>query len=1072
MSHIAAYANALSQRGHSCTIAVATKPSKIAPRIGTPLFSIRSYQEILEDKVLTFPNSGPADIIHGWTPRENVRIFVESYRKKHKGSTLIIHLEDNEDSILESHYQRPIEQLRFPLPSQDEPEWSQLLCHPLRYRRFLWEANGVTTLTPSLAKLLPCPKSTFSLSPILDPKDFAPTCNASETKHKYGIPNDKKLIVYPGGVTSNNREDIRTLYLATKLINESGTPCIVAKTGPNCQDLENSLEFPISEIRIDLGYVDANDLNNLIHASDLLVQPGKDSKFNRDRLPCKIPEFLLSGKPTIIPKIYQHIVNDEKECSLFIDAGSPQSIAAACLELLSDDKRSKALGANARTFALAKYSPQQNAIKLEQFYQETRALREESPNSPLDFDAAFRNRYVKAQQSFKKAEQEIASLNVDIKTFQTERERLLAATEVLLQEKQALTEKVGRIKRSGSWYITTPLRFIRRHLFDPFKTTQLTQLKGPEQETPQTQPHPPRPDSPSANHQCHHKSYYTFTKHHQSKVDAYILDFAKREGKLTHRPKISILLPVYDVEEIWLRKCIDSVIKQIYTNWELCIADDASPGSHIRPIIEKYQKDHSNIKVCFRKTNGHISEASNSAFELSTGEYLALLDHDDEIPPQALAQVVDAINRNPTAKIIYSDEDKIDELGIRHDPHFKSDWNYDLFMGCNMISHLGVYDRSEFVKAKGFRVGLEGAQDWDLALRISENINPKDIIHIPEVLYHWRSIPGSTSINIGQKEYAYIAQKRVLEAHLKRTDINAKLQSIGGVNWRVIYNIPNPHPKVCIIIPTKNQLNVLRPCIESLLTKTCYPNFEIQIINNGSTDKDTLFFLKEIKEDPRIKVFSDNGTFNYSRLNNEAILRTQAELICLLNNDIEVIDGSWLTEMIRHALRPEIGVVGAKLLFPHDHVQHCGVIMGIYDIAGHAFKYLHKDDDGHKGRAKLVSAYSAVTGACMLFRKKHWSLVGGLDEDNLSISYSDVDFCLRLNEIGLRSIVTPFAVLYHKESASRGPIQSDEEVLQFEAECVFMRERWSKIIKNDPYYNRNFTKKSENFFYNFEGANI
>lgn len=1056
------YANELSKKGHSCTIAVESTDCPERTQKNDSLYLTVNYKEIRNNSKLLFPNSQPADLIHAWTPRENVRKLVEEYRTHNSHTTLIVHLEDNEDSILENYYQRSIDRLRFPTQEDKIPDWHPNLSHPNHYQRFLWEADAITTLTPSLLKLLPTPKPSLNIYPILDPATLSPRRDSQTTKSKYKIPSDKKLIVYPGGVTSNNREDIRNLYLAAKLLNDWGTPTLIAKIGPNCSDLEHSFDFDLNQVRIDLGILERSEINDLLIAADILVQPGKNSEFNRDRFPCKIPEFLLSGRPCIIPEIYKpHLPEGIDICHL-TSTDSAEQIAKACAEVLAEPEKANKKAQQAVQFATVQYSSPKNGDKLIAFYEKVANNAKQTPSTPYQLDGDFRQRFLQSHSQLKETEQDVVKLNQDIKGFQDERSVLKSEIESLKNENNALNSKVARMNATFSWQSTAPLRFLRRKLVDPLKSATPPPPTPAEKQAPT----PQEPSQlPPPGHPCYHKDYHSFVQAEQDKQPSRLSELHAKVEALNEKPKISVLLPVYDVAENWLRKCIDSVINQTYENWELCIADDASPSPHVRKTLEQYLAADTRIKAVFRPENGHISAASNSAFELATGDYIALLDHDDELPTHALARVAIATAENPKAKLIYSDEDKIDEQGIRHDPHFKTDWNYDFFLGCNMISHLGVYKRESFAEVGGFRLGLEGAQDWDLALRVSETCNENEIVHIPEILYHWRSIQGSTAAGLEHKNYAHPAQKRVLTSHLSRIGVTANVESVQSVNWRIAYEIPNPAPKVSIVIPTRNQVEHLQPCIESILTKTTYPEYEIIIADNDSDDPNTLFYLSNYQDDKRIRVVKTPGEFNFSQICNKAILQTDGELTCLLNNDTEIIDGSWLHEMVRHGLREEIGVVGAKLLFPHDHVQHCGIILGIYDIAGHAFKFLHKEDNGHIGRAKLVSAYSAVTGACMLFRRSIWQELGGLDERNLPISYNDVDFCLRAKEAGYRTILTPFATLYHKESISRGTETSAAHTLRFERESAYMRDRWKDIITRDPFYNPNLTREKEDFSY-------
>lgn len=527
-------------------------------------------------------------------------------------------------------------------------------------------------------------------------------------------------------------------------------------------------------------------------------------------------------------------------------------------------------------------------------------------------------------------------------------------------------------------------------------------------------------------------------------------------------PLISVLMPVYNTPEKWLRLAIDSVRAQTYTRWELCIANDASPAAHVRPLLDEAALSDSRIKVVHRDTNGHISLASNSALTLVTGEFTALLDHDDELAPHALAAIVRTLALRSDADLLYSDEDKIDEHGCRFSPYFKPDFLPDLFRGQNYLTHLAVYRTALLREVSGFRAGFEGSQDWDLALRVSERCGPGRIVHIPRILYHWRAIPGSTALTIDQKNYHADAARRALTEHLARTGRTAALEPVPGDHWRIRYPLPSPPPPVSIIIPTRNGVRHLRRCLDSLLAKTTYPHFEILVVDNGSDDPSTLAYFREIAS-ARVRVLPYPHPFNYSAINNFAVGHATGELVALLNDDLEVITPGWLEEMAGHALRPEIGCVGAMLFYPDDTIQHAGVVLGIGGVAGHAFKKFPRGHEGVFNRARLVQNYSAVTAACMVVRKSVYEQVGGLDETKLAVAFNDVDFCLKVGAAGYRHVWTPFAEFYHHESASRGHEDTPDKQRRFRSEIECMLTRWGDLLQQDPAYNPNLTLESEDF---------
>lgn len=535
-----------------------------------------------------------------------------------------------------------------------------------------------------------------------------------------------------------------------------------------------------------------------------------------------------------------------------------------------------------------------------------------------------------------------------------------------------------------------------------------------------------------------------------------------KQAAFSYRPLVSIVMPTYNTNNDWLTQVIESVQAQIYPNWELCIADDASPKPEVRATLGKLAKADPRIKVVFRPENGHISQASNSALALATGEWVALLDHDDLLSEHALFWVVECLNQHPDTDLIYSDEDKIDIHGNRSDPYFKCDWNLDLFYSHNLITHLGVYRTQIVREIGGFRVGLEGAQDYDLALRYIEACGQERIRHIPRILYHWRIHPESTAQSANSKPYAMLAGERALNEHFQRTGMAAKAELV-NYGYRVSYALPEAAPLVSIIIPTRNALALTRQCIDSIQAKTTYKNYEIIVVDNNSDDPATLAYFDGLRKQANVRVIRDERPFNYSALNNAAAKEARGEVLALLNNDIEVITADWLSEVVSLALLPGVGAVGAKLLYPDDTLQHGGVVLGIGGVAGHSHKGFPRNHAGYVGRIGLRSSFSAVTAACLVVTKKNYFSVGGLNEAELTVALNDVDFCLKLKEHGLRNVWTPYAELYHHESATRGHENTPEKSARFEKERAYMKARWPDILANDPAYNPNLTLDQEDF---------
>ncbi|EGO6530852.1 glycosyltransferase family 2 protein [Enterococcus faecalis] len=531
-----------------------------------------------------------------------------------------------------------------------------------------------------------------------------------------------------------------------------------------------------------------------------------------------------------------------------------------------------------------------------------------------------------------------------------------------------------------------------------------------------------------------------------------------------YQPKISIAMPVYNVEEKWLRLCIDSILNQVYTNWELCMADDASTDPNVKKILTEYQQLDERIRVVFREQNGHISEATNSALAIATGEFVALLDNDDELAINAFYEVVKVLNENPELDLIYSDEDKIDMDGNRSDPAFKPDWSPDLLLGTNYISHLGVYRRSILEEIGGFRKGYEGSQDYDLVLRFTEKTTKERIKHIPKVLYYWRMLPTSTAVDQGSKGYAFEAGLRAVQDALVRREINGHATH-GAANglYDVYYDIES-EKLVSIIIPTKNGYKDVQRCVSSIIEKTTYQNYEIIMADNGSTDPKMYELYAEFEQQlpGRFFVESIDIPFNFSTINNRAAKKAHGEYLLFLNNDTEVITENWLTLMVSFAQQERIGCVGAKLLYPNNTVQHAGVILGLGGVAGHGHYGYPHGDLGYFGRLAINVNYSAVTAACLLMKKADFDAVGGFEEA-FTVAFNDVDLCLKVQALGRDNVWLHEAELYHFESQTRGYDDKGKKKKRFEQEKVMMEEKWGPLIENDPFYNPNLTRDIPNF---------
>jgi GT2 family glycosyltransferase len=554
-------------------------------------------------------------------------------------------------------------------------------------------------------------------------------------------------------------------------------------------------------------------------------------------------------------------------------------------------------------------------------------------------------------------------------------------------------------------------------------------------------------------HRSHAGSQYpTWVKNNRLRASdlARLRDEASGFG---HKPLISVLLPAYNSKVGWLERALDSVLSQVYPNWELCVCDDGSGEGRVRRVLSAYERLDPRVKVRYGGENGGISAASNAALSMATGEFVALLDHDDELTPDALFEVVRLLQEHPDADFVYSDEDLLDEAGEPLVPHFKPDWSPDLLMSYNYITHLAVCRRTLVEEIGGFREGFEGSQDYDLFLRLAEKTDR--IHHVPKVLYHWWRVEGSTGTN---SSYTHERSLRALEDALERRGIAGSVEEGIHLNrFRVRYEVPDA-PGVTVVIPTRDNVALLRKCIESIEQKTAYESYEILIVDNDSADPATVEYLASTPH--RVLPFREE--FNYARINNFAVSHASGEYVLLLNDDTEAVSDGWLEAMLEHARRPEVGAVGARLLYPDGRVQHAGVLVGVGSpwvsgVATHSHLYYPGRAPGYFDAAKVVRNYSAVTAACMMLRKSVFEEIGGFDEENLAVLFNDVDLCLRIREKGYRIVYTPYAELYHKESASRGHFSFNA------AEFLYMRERWGEVLDHDPYYNPNFALDNGDF---------
>ena len=560
-------------------------------------------------------------------------------------------------------------------------------------------------------------------------------------------------------------------------------------------------------------------------------------------------------------------------------------------------------------------------------------------------------------------------------------------------------------------------------------------------------------------------SYNEFLKKHEVKTED-ISKIKKECLQFKYKPKISVIVPVYNVDPKWLKKCINSVLNQYYDNFEICLYDDCSTNLKTRKYLERIKREtNDKVKILFGKENKHISLASNEAIKMATGEFIALLDNDDEITSDALYEVVKALNADRMIDFIYSDEDKMEMDGSLSVPVFKPDFSIDYFLSTNYLCHFSVIRKSLGDSVGWFRKGFEGSQDYDLFIRILEKTGR--IYHIPKILYHWRKIPGSTACVYSAKGYAHEASLKALNEYLDRNKIEASVEEgFWPGSFRVKRKIKG-NPLVSIIIPFKDRADLLKKCLEGIFNKNDYKHFEIILVSNNSVEKETFSLIEEIlNQHKNVKFYEYNKPFNYSEINNFAVDKAEGNYVLFLNNDVEVISTEWLSSMVEHIQRPEVGAVGSRLLYPDGRIQHAGVIIGLGGLAAHSHRLISGDNYGYCGRINITQNLSACTAACLLVKKDLFLNVGGFDEKNLKVAFNDVDLCLKIREEGYLIVYTPYSLLYHHESVSRGVDVDPIGAARFNGECDFMKKKWKDVLtKGDPYYNPNLTLDREDFSY-------
>ncbi|HIX15943.1 MAG TPA: glycosyltransferase family 2 protein [Candidatus Hungatella pullicola] len=552
--------------------------------------------------------------------------------------------------------------------------------------------------------------------------------------------------------------------------------------------------------------------------------------------------------------------------------------------------------------------------------------------------------------------------------------------------------------------------------------------------------------------------WYELTKPSKEELDA------QRAAVFDYMPKMSVVIPAYKTPERFLAAMLDSLREQTYANWEVCIADGSPRGEGVERVLKRYAQKDERIRYVILGENKGISGNTNAAMDMAMGDFVVLADHDDTLAPNALYECVKAINSDPEIDVVYTDEDKLDiDGGELFEPHFKPDFNPDLLTSVNYICHLFVVNRDLLSEVGGFRQEFDGAQDYDFIFRCTEKA--RKIYHVPKALYHWRCHQNSTSSNPESKLYAFEAGARAIKAHYERVGLKA-LSVEKGVDYGIYHTRfqIDGNPLVSVIIPNKDHTADLDLCIRSIVEKATWKNLEFIIVENNSGDPETFAYYDKIqKEFDFVRVVKWEREFNYSAINNFGVTFARGQYLLFLNNDTELINPESIEEMLGFCQRDDVGIVGVRLLYSDDTIQHAGVVVGFGGIAGHTFIGLHKAESSYFNRAMCAQDYSAVTAACMMSKRSLFDQVGGFSED-LAVAFNDIDYCMKIRSLNKLVVYAPYALFYHYESKSRGLEDTPEKVARFNREIRKFADKWPEILeKGDPYYNPNLTLRKSNF---------
>ena len=976
LEHINGFARALRQLGHDCVIALTTLP-----------FGWKKAEKFIDYSQMPrlqefFTDGRWADIIHAWTPRENVRRVVIKSLQDHY-TPFVVHLEDNERHITEQFTGRQLEELRKLSDRELSTVMSNGHTHPWRGSHFLEISNGVTVITPSLQELAPASHPSQVICPGVSSELFHP--QPPDLGWRSKLRPGEKMIYYAGGINVVNAPDFLTLYEGVVELNKRGFSCQLWQTGPST--LTDAASRPYLKY---LGLVEQTEVVKLLASADVLVQPGKIDVFNKYRLPSKIPQFLAMGRPTVVPatNIGLELVDDEE--TLLLKTGTATEIADQCQRIFENPELAKRIATGGAAWARQHCNWVNNAGVLLKFYEKILAA------PPAE--------HLRAIQGTNRSERTALAIKIREGLAATgdkaDVDHLAALIDHLEKDQQtddlAVTNNKPGLFDKGyrlAYWLRQKLRHSERLLGKTPLVSKLVAkrlslyLRHPRQSLGATR------DLLNLVAECGAKGaarylglisqveeFYRQQRAANPVTASTVQLWQKQAAELTYRPLFSIIMPVYNTEEGLLRAAIKSVLAQAYPDWELCIADDASPDPKVKAVLDAYAQLDSRIKVVYREENGHISAASNSALELATGEFVANLDHDDLLAPNALLAVAKYLQSHKDTDVIYSDEDKITAQGEHHAPTFKPSWSPDHFLGQMYLAHFLVYRRSLLAKSGGYRVGFEGAQDWDFVLRLTETTHK--IGFIPEILYSWRVSNQSTALSPQAKNYAHEAgSKAVQEALVRRWRKGTATGTTRhpghfAVHYQLIGN-----PLISIIIGPGQSETDRERISEMIRRNSDYANFEVIIPDKGET------------------------AMAPGQWKNKAVVSAKGEMILFLGKNMaRFTPKNWLQEMAAYAQNEHVGAVGGVILAEDGSIDEAGLAVssGMHNVYSHRGQAANSP--GYLGRLLVATNPEAVSDRCLLVRKDRFLAVGGFAETgDLGIG-----LCQKLREKGYFTALLPW----------------------------------------------------------------